>query len=77
MKTKKVTFRQSLLVDNEITVEVPIDWNSEEVRAMCEDYPVTVTVDNNHDDGDDVVFEGLVVVSAIGQSDFEILTVEA
>lgn len=73
---KQVRFTQSLLVETEFAVEVPDDYNDEEIRAMCEDFPVTVTVDSNHDESEqdnEIFLTGLTVLSAISQSDFAIL----
>lgn len=68
---KEITFTQSILVKTVITVMVPSDWNDNEVRAMCEDFPVKVTVDSNHNDGEDEVsVVGLVVDNAIWQSNY-------
>lgn len=70
---KQVRFTQSVLVTTEFTVGVPDDYNDEEIRAMCEDFPVTVTVDSNHDETEqdnEIFLTELVVLSAIGQDDF-------
>lgn len=69
--TKTVTFTQSLLVETEVTVEVPSDLTDEEVRALCEDFPVSVTVEGADDNTEEATLVGITVWSAVWQGDYD------